>query len=278
MTAFRPPIYRKEALAKVSSPEELDRLMQITSVRAWLILGGVACVLSIALLWGVFGRLTTTVAQTGTLTLSNPIVVVAATDAGRIMVMSTQPNDVVKAGQIVGKIVASADNTAKDVISPVNGRVVVVRAPVGASVSLGTPLLSVESFDSSNAQPLQAIIYVALSDGQQIQKGAAVQIEPYTAPHDQYGYLLGTVESVAAFASVREEMLTVLKDSSRVDDLISKGQVFEVRISLKPATEDGYVWSTAHRPDFAIVSDTPCAVTIIVRSESLLSRLFSRSS
>jgi multidrug resistance efflux pump len=278
MTAFRPPIYRKEALAKVSSPEELDRLMQITSVRAWLILAGIGCVLAIALLWGVFGKLTTTVEGAGTLTLSNPIAVVTAPDWGRISLISVQPNDSVKAGQVIAQIMASTDNSAKNVISPVNGRVIAVRATAGTQVSAGTPLISIESFDSIGTIPLQVILYVSLTEGQQIQKDAPVQIEPSIAPHDQYGYLLGSVASVSPYAATREEMLTVLKDGSRVDDRIAKGQIFEVRIRLLPFPEGGFLWSNGHRPSFNLVSDTPCDVTIIVRSESLLSRLFSRSS
>lgn len=50
-------IFRKSSLEKLSSPEQLDKMIVITSPTLWLSLAGAAGIVIAALLWGIFGRL-----------------------------------------------------------------------------------------------------------------------------------------------------------------------------------------------------------------------------
>ena len=58
-------IYRKAALERLSSPEELDSLMQVTTPKGWLALISLGGLILIALLWGIFGRIPTKVLGQG---------------------------------------------------------------------------------------------------------------------------------------------------------------------------------------------------------------------
>jgi hypothetical protein len=58
-------IYRKAALERLSSPEELDSLMQVTTPKGWLALFSLGALILIALLWGIFGRIPTKVSGQG---------------------------------------------------------------------------------------------------------------------------------------------------------------------------------------------------------------------
>ena len=60
-------IFRKAALSRLASPDQLDQLMQVTSPRGWVALGGFGLVLFAALLWSLFGTISTTVAGKGVL-------------------------------------------------------------------------------------------------------------------------------------------------------------------------------------------------------------------
>jgi hypothetical protein len=60
-------IFRKAALERMSSPEQLDLLLQVTTPRTWLaLLSMVLCVLA-AVAWGFWGELATKVTGRGTL-------------------------------------------------------------------------------------------------------------------------------------------------------------------------------------------------------------------
>ena len=52
-------IFRKVALERLSSPEQLDQLMQVTSPRGWLALGAFGALLLTALGWSVLGSIPT---------------------------------------------------------------------------------------------------------------------------------------------------------------------------------------------------------------------------
>lgn len=52
-------VFRKVTLERLSSPEQLDNLVRVTSPRGWLMLIGAGLILAAALYWGIFGTMIT---------------------------------------------------------------------------------------------------------------------------------------------------------------------------------------------------------------------------
>ena len=67
MSDKKSKIFRQKALERLSSPEQLDRLMQIVSPKDWLPLGGFAFLGVTALLWSIFGSIPIAVTAKGVL-------------------------------------------------------------------------------------------------------------------------------------------------------------------------------------------------------------------
>jgi HlyD family secretion protein len=63
-------MFRKEALDRFSTAEELEELMQVTTPRSWLILLALGSLIVAALIWGYFTTIATTVTGRGALSLS----------------------------------------------------------------------------------------------------------------------------------------------------------------------------------------------------------------
>ena len=61
------PIFRKVALERLSSPEQLDQLMTVTSPRGWLALVGFGSLLALGLVWSIFATIQVTVPGKGIL-------------------------------------------------------------------------------------------------------------------------------------------------------------------------------------------------------------------
>lgn len=61
-------MFRKEALERLSTTEELDELMHVTSPRSWLGLLALGSLLVVALVWGLFTTIPTTASGRGVLT------------------------------------------------------------------------------------------------------------------------------------------------------------------------------------------------------------------
>jgi len=53
--------FRRRALERVSSPEELDRLVKVALPRTWIALAGLGLLMVAAAVWAVVARVPTTV-------------------------------------------------------------------------------------------------------------------------------------------------------------------------------------------------------------------------
>jgi len=59
---MQPGLFREKALSRLSSPEQLDQAMRVTSPRAWLAFLGLAALIAGALVWGLVGSVPSTIA------------------------------------------------------------------------------------------------------------------------------------------------------------------------------------------------------------------------
>src|SRR5260370_6211870 len=97
-------ILRKAVMERLSSPEQLDYLMSITSPVGWLAVSALAGVLFLIVLWGFLGRIPDTVTGSGILIRGGAVYDVAAGSDGFITQVLVKTGDQVKAGQVVAKM------------------------------------------------------------------------------------------------------------------------------------------------------------------------------
>lgn len=67
----RNTLFRKESLERLSSPEQLDQLMQIVTPKSWVPLGTLGVLVLVGLVWSVVGRIPITVTGSGLLVSSS---------------------------------------------------------------------------------------------------------------------------------------------------------------------------------------------------------------
>ena len=97
-------IFRKVSIDRLSSPEQLDQLLRLTSARSWVGLAAFGVLVSLALMWGACGTLQTRVHGTGVLIRTGGVSAVSATAGGRVTDVSVRPGDAVREGQVVARI------------------------------------------------------------------------------------------------------------------------------------------------------------------------------
>jgi HlyD family secretion protein len=97
-------IFRQAALDRLSSPEQLDRLMHVTTPRGWVALAGLSLILAFALVWSVFGRLPTTIAGTGILLSSQGIREVEVLGSGVVTELRVSVGDRVSQGDTIARV------------------------------------------------------------------------------------------------------------------------------------------------------------------------------
>ncbi len=98
-------LFRQVALNRLSSPEELDCLLQVTSAKGWIALSGIGMLLATAIGWSLFGRLPTKLlGQQCILVKSGGVNLLMTSASGRLTDLAVEVGDKVTRGQIIGRL------------------------------------------------------------------------------------------------------------------------------------------------------------------------------
>jgi HlyD family secretion protein len=97
-------IFRKVALERLSSPEQLDQMVQVTDPRGWLALAGLGALLLAAVGWGIWGSIPTEAQGDGILLRQGGISDLVANASGQVQEVLVGVGDVIEKGQPVARI------------------------------------------------------------------------------------------------------------------------------------------------------------------------------
>lgn len=114
-------VFRKTSLDRLSSPDQLDKLITITSPKSWLTVMTIGVVLACAILWGVFGTIPKKVDTSGILISSGGVMSISSTVSGQITDVRLSSGDEVKRGDTIAIIgeteVVDQINKNKEIIA-----------------------------------------------------------------------------------------------------------------------------------------------------------------
>lgn len=250
------PIFRQTALERLSSPEQLDQLMPVTSLRGWLALLALLGLVVAIGLWSLFDRVPVQVSGRGLILRGGQILQIAAPVAGQVEAVLIRAGEVVQAGQTIASLrsLSASAVPVVDVKSLTTGRVVELAVAPGSMVTAGSLLATLED----TSQPLEAVIYVPASVGYTLRAGMAVEVSPDSVSREAYGFMRGVVRSVAAFPASTQAMYAVLANDQLIQEFTADGAPIEVRVTLLAYTADVYQWSAASAPPDPIQSGALC--------------------
>ena len=97
-------LFRKEALEKVASPEQLDQLIKVTNPKRWFSLIALGSLVAGGFVWGIFGRIPIIVKGRGVIIYPSKVVTVQASNPGKILDLNIQVGDRVTKGQVIATI------------------------------------------------------------------------------------------------------------------------------------------------------------------------------
>jgi HlyD family secretion protein len=97
-------VFREVSLDRLSSAEELDRLLQVTSSKAWIAQFAMFGLIAIAIIWSYAGRLPSVVAGQGVIVRRGGVLNVVAAGSGVVAQIKVNVGDRIAAGQIVANV------------------------------------------------------------------------------------------------------------------------------------------------------------------------------
>jgi hypothetical protein len=260
-------LFRKVALDRLSSPEQLDEVMQITTPKGWLALIALALLIAAIVLWGLLGTVPITVSGTGVFTREGAFVTVSSPAQGQLKLL-VDLGATVDPGQVIAVVGTS------QISSPIAGRVLRFFADDSSDVAAGATLLAVESTDDET-NPLEVVVFVPPVDGARLSAGMEVQIAPASVHREEFGFILGVVSAVNSTPSSAQRIIRLVDDPEFAAQMTSNGAPIEVRLMLTRAeTPSGYKWASSTGPNFKLQSGTFADATIIVGQQRPISLIF----
>jgi hypothetical protein len=257
-------LFRKVALEKASSLDQLDQLMQVTSPRGWLALLGLLSVIAVVLAWGFLGTIPITQTGSGVLLRQGGIRVLPSPQSGQVAQIAIQSGDVVSPGTVIATVLELGTGRPIEITSFITGRVLELTIAEGSVLQAGSSLLTYEVVN----EPLIVVFYLPPLDAENIEVGMEAQVSPSGVRRDEYGFMRGTVRSKSQFPITYQGILRVLRNEDLAREFSAEGSVIEIRVALeqREETRSGYSWSMGGGPPIDINSGSLADVVIVTEN------------
>ena len=246
-------MFRKQSLEKLSSPEQLDQTLKITSPRGWVILAGLWVIILGAIIWSIISTIPSTAVSEGILIRTsglNPIVVY---QEGTIEKLLIQPGEYIYTDTPVAYI-RTPQGKLTLATSTVEGLITELWALDGSLITPGATI-AVSEFSQ---KPMVAVMYVNVQRAKEIKPGMPVYMTLTDVPSDKYGVLEGSISEVSPYPA-SSQGLRALFNSDLLESIFAKeSPAVQVTVNLKEneMTTSHYQWTTVHGPPIQITSGT----------------------
>ncbi|RCG26335.1 HlyD family efflux transporter periplasmic adaptor subunit [Streptomyces diacarni] len=248
--------FRKKALAKLQSPEELDVPVRFARPQGLLVLVVTLLVMAAGCVWSFTGTVSSKLTAPGVLTHAEGSYVLQSPVAGQVTAVHVKEGETVADDAAVVSV--RTDHGVRAVRTVARGRVTSLAAEIGSVVTTGADVATVERVKSEN-DPLVAMLYVPADKGAALPVGATVDLSVGSAPADRFGHLRGTVEAVGRVPRTAQQISGFLGDRELAERFTRGGKPRAVLVSLErsSATRSGYAWSREDGPPFPLETATP---------------------
>lgn len=268
-------LYRKAALERISSPDRLDKSIQIISPHSWLALLGAALIVLATVIWSVFGRIPVTVTAGGIVAAPISTNAVYTAYSGTVTATYIANGSALHLGTKVMDI-TTPNGEVYTVTSDQVGTVSDMTVSTGDVVTQNSELLRVSPISYSN----QVIVaYLSVSDAKKLGRGMMVNVMPTAADSQSYGHMAARVTNIDAIAASNSGMSKVLGNDNNLSATLSGGNpVVAVTCELYPDADsaNGYYWSNQKGESVTVSNGSLCTVKVMTEEVPPITKLFAK--
>lgn len=268
-------LYRKSALERMSNPEQLDKVLKVTSPMSWIALIGITVIIIVTLVWSIIGTIPETITAKGIVSAVVGSNSVYTEDAGKVVSLRVREGDEVH----LGDPVMTYRNSSNEIVEVYSDQVGVVSDLVVKKDDEFTPGKDVIRV-SPIAQDSQIVVcYVPLAKAKKLERGMQVNITLDSLDSNSYGNMVARVINIDAYATPKEGMNSVIgKDNNLESTFNEDGAVVAVACELYPSTDtvSGYYWSNAKGATVDVKNGSLVTAKIVTDEVAPITKLFSK--
>lgn len=268
-------LYRKSALERISSPEQLDKVLKVTSPMSWLALLGITLIVVVTVIWSIVGSIPMVISTKGI--ISSPVGsnAVYMQEAGTVVSLRVRAGDEIHHGDPV-LTYKNASNEIVTVYSDQAGTVAGLVANKDDALNPGSEIIRVTP-TVPNSQ--MVVCYVPLAQAKKLARGMQVNVLLDSLDSTSYGNMIARVINIDAYAASASGMAAVLGSGNQLDaTFTAEGPVVAVTCELYPdsATVSGYYWSNEKGAGVTVTNGSLVTAKIVTEEVAPISKLFSK--
>lgn len=285
-------VFRKSALDKVSSPDQLDKVLKVTSPMSWLALLGITLIIVFVVAWSIVGSLPSTISATGVIVRNNTSTnTILSTQRGTVQRIAKAGSQIYNGTAVLELSTATG---TEEIRSNFVGTVTDVLVKPGQLVDNGTEILRVKPAMTEDQKEM-VVCYVPISDVDKIKRGMEVTVSLTSADSNSYGHMTGRVVNIDTWATSQKGISTVAgEDNNMVNVLLGSGGggagagsagagggsggicAVSVELVTDPSTASGYAWSNDKGKNVTLDAPQMCSVRIVTERVPPITKLFAK--
>ena len=260
-------IFRKSALERLSSPEQLDKTIVVTSPMSWLAIIGLAIIIIAFIIWAITGNLPTTMTFNGIIVNGYDSMYIHSANAGKLTENFLTVGKAINSGEYIGKLKVQ-NGEELDIKSTQSGIVTTVCAEPGNVVD------KYDIIDANNNNVVMA--FLPIDTGKNIQVGMSAIVAPMSVDTQKYGHMEAEVVGVDDYITSNDDVTAIVGNNSGVTEYISPDTpLTAIALSLKKdeTTASGYYWTAEKGKQLDISDGTIMDVKLIIDKSAPISKL-----
>ena len=272
-------LYRKSALEKLSSPEQLDKVLRLSSPLSWLVLVGITLIVIVVIIWSIVGRIPITVTASGE---------IASVQSDTITIYANEPGTVRSIDRDIGTEINFGDTlmtyqnengVGQNVIlySDQRGYLKKTLVEVGASFKEGDALFKLSPIISYPETSLVVVCYVPsdkIPDMRRNYRDLELNVYPEGIESQSKGYMQARVINIdSRSTSVGGGDGT----SGNQSFVVVTCELFPQKPDMIPkGAKNNFYWTNKKGYGEEVRSGTHVTVKIVVDKKAPIEKLFSK--
>lgn len=268
-------LYRKSSLERLSNPEQLDKVLKVTSPMSWLALMGITLIIVVTVIWSFVGTIPETVTAKGIVSSVVGSNSIYTQDAGTVVSLRVRSGDEVH----LGDPVMTYRNSSNEVVVVYSDQVGVVSDLVVKMDDKFTPGEDVIRISPISHSSQIVVCYVPLANAKKLERGMQVNITLDSLDSSAYGNMVARIINIDAYATPNEGISSVIGSDNNLISTFSKdGAVVAVACELYPDAEtaSGYYWSNEKGAAVQVENGSLVTAKIVTDEVAPITKLFSK--
>ncbi|MEI6242888.1 MAG: biotin/lipoyl-containing protein [Chlamydiota bacterium] len=271
-----PNLYRKKALEKLSSPEQLDKLLFVVKPSGWM--GLITCfiIIIIGTLWTFFGSISTIASGDGIYLDFSQIHQLTIPINGKILEIPVTIGEKVEKGQILAIIWDKKESKKLEIQSPYDGMLIDIHTEKGTQVSAHQIFASLQALNPSNFQD-RFYCFLPARKGDKITIGMQAYVYPWGVDKKTHGGILCKVKQISYLPATDHYFRSIYLNQSFVEKFTSQEPLLPIILDPieDPTDPRKFIWTSQSGPQKGeLPLGSLVSADILIEKRSPISYLF----